>query len=82
MATPASEGAEAGRALVADVRSAATRHRRTWEAMVPDLHTVDLTHEPAEEAAYAEMNAAKRRLRDHICAAYGLSVDELIGLAS
>lgn len=82
MATTASDGTEAGRALVAEVRSAAARHRLTWEAMVPDPHTVDLTHEPAEEAAYAEMNAAKRRLCDHICATYGLSVDELIGLAS
>lgn len=70
------------RALVADVRAAAARHRTTWESLVPDQFTVDLLHEPAEEAAYAEMAEAKRKLRDHICETYGLSVRELISLAS
>jgi hypothetical protein len=82
MATIETHVEEQGRALVAEVRAAATRHRLTWEAMVPDPHTVDLAHEPAEEAAYAEMAQVKRRLRDHICATYGLSVGELISLAS
>lgn len=73
---------EDGRALVEAVRATATRHRLTWEAMVPDPHTVDLAHEPAEEAAYAEMAQAKQQLRDHICRTYGLSARELISLAS
>jgi hypothetical protein len=70
------------RDLVEGVRAAAARHQLTWEAMVPDQFTVDLVHEPAEEAAYAEMAAAKRLLRDHICQTYGLSVRELISRAS
>ena len=73
---------EEAKILVASVHAAAKRHRTTWEALVPDQFTVDLLHEPAEEAAYAEMAEAKRRLRDHICATYGLSVRELISLAS
>ena len=71
-----------GRALVSEVRAAAERHRTTWEALVPDHFTVNLIAEPAEEEAYAEMAEAKHRLRDHICATYGLSVRELISLAS
>jgi hypothetical protein len=73
---------EEAKALVAAVRAAAARHRTSWEALVPDHFTVDLLHEPAEEAAYAEMTDAKRKLRDHICAIYGLSVRELISLAT
>ena len=71
-----------GRALAATMRAAAERHRTTWEALVPNQLTIDPTAEPAEEAAYAEMAEARRRLRDHICATYGLSVRELISLAS
>ena len=74
------EQPEDGRSLVAEVRAAAARHRTTWEALVPDQFTIDLLHEPAEEAAYAEMAAAKRRLRDHICTTYGLSARELASI--
>lgn len=76
------DDAKEAKALVAAVRAAAAHHRTSWEALVPDQFTVDLLHEPAEEAAYAEMAEAKRQLRDHICATYGLSVRELISLAS
>ena len=70
-----------GRALVAEVREAARRHGFAWEAMVPDRFTVDLTAEAAEEEAYAEMAAAKARLRDHVCTTYGISPRELASLA-
>jgi len=76
-----SEEMEEGRRLVAEVRAAAARHRTTWEALVPDQFNVDLAHERAEEAAYAEMAEAKRALRDHFCAVYGLSPRELASLA-
>jgi len=69
------------KALVEDVRHAARRHHRTWEAMIPDAFTIDLAIEAAEEAAYADMAAAKARLRDHICATYGLTIRELSSLA-
>lgn len=72
---------EEGRTLVAEVHAAARRHSSTWDALVPDRFTIDLVFEAAEEAAYAEMSAAKARLRDHICATYGLSVRELASLA-
>ena len=73
--------AREGRALVAKVREAARRHNATWEALVPDHFTIDLAAEAAEEAAYADMAAAKLTLRQHICETYGLSPRELASLA-
>jgi hypothetical protein len=70
-----------GRDLVAAVREAAARHNLTWEALVPDAFRIDHAHEEAEELAYAEMESAKDRLRQHICATYGISHRELTGLA-
>lgn len=67
--------------LVAAVRAAARAHNATWEALVPDPFTVNLTAEVAEEVAYAEMAVAKRALRDHVCATYGISIRELASLA-
>lgn len=72
---------ETGRALVAAVRVAAARHKGSWEAMVPDAFTINPHAEQAEEAAYAEMAAAKRALRDHICTVYGIAAHELGSLA-
>ncbi len=72
---------EDARALVDAVRAAAKRHNLTWDALVPDRFTVNAAAEAAEEAAYAEMAKAKRALRDHICATYGISIDELASLA-
>jgi hypothetical protein len=72
---------EDARALVDAVRAAAKRHNLTWDALVPDRFTVNAAAEEAEEAAYAEMAQAKRALRDHICATYGISIDELASLA-
>jgi hypothetical protein len=69
------------RTLVEDVRAAARRHNITWEKMVPDEVTLNLAAEAAEEAAYSDMAAAKARLRDHICATYGLTIRELASLA-
>jgi hypothetical protein len=69
------------RLLVEDVRAAARRHNITWEKMVPDAVTLNLAAEAAEEAAYSDMAAAKARLRDHICATYGLTIRELASLA-
>ncbi|MFW2830664.1 hypothetical protein [Sphingomonas sp. ID0503] len=71
-----------GKELVAAVRAAARRHNSTWEALVPTSFLINLEHEAAEEAAYAEMAAVKRRLRDHICETYGISIRELASLAS
>lgn len=70
-----------GEALVAAVRAAAAVHHSSWEALVPDAFTVNAAAEAQEEAAYAEMAAAKRRLRDHICRVYGISIRELASLA-
>jgi hypothetical protein len=67
--------------LVSAVRQAAAVHNQTWEALVPTPHVIDLSHETAEEAAYAEMAIAKRALRDHICETYGISIRELSSLA-
>lgn len=72
---------EDGPALVAVVRRAAALHNATWEALVPDQFTIDLRAEAAEEQAYLAMAAEKQRLRDHICATYGISVRELASLA-
>lgn len=72
---------EDGPALVAAVRRAAMAHNATWEAMVPDHFTVNLRAEIAEEQAYVAMAAEKQRLRDHICATYGISIRELASLA-
>ena len=69
------------RELVDRVREAARRHNQTWDNLVPDAFRVDFAHEEAEELAYAEMSAAKRALRDHICETYGLTVRELASLA-
>jgi uncharacterized protein len=70
-----------GAMLAQAVRDAARRHNVTWEALVPDCLTINLAAEAAEEEAYAEMSEAKRALRDHICAIYGISVRELASLA-
>ena len=75
------ESQEDGHALVAAVRRAAAVHNVTWEALVPDRFTIDLTAEAAEERAYVAMAVEKQRLRDHICATYGLSIRELASLA-
>ncbi|NTS64487.1 hypothetical protein HRV97_04875 [Sphingomonas sp. HHU CXW] len=69
------------RALVDAVRASAKRHNLTWDALVPDRFTVNAAAEEAEEAAYLEMAQAKRALRDHICATYGISISELASLA-
>ena len=69
------------RALVDAVRAAAKRHDLTWDALVPDRFTVNAAAEAAEEVAYVEMAQAKRALRDHICATYGISINELASLA-
>jgi hypothetical protein len=71
---------EQGMQLVAAVREAATRHRIAWGELVPDPHSVNPKAEDAEETAYAEMEAAKRQLRDHICDHYGISHAELASL--
>jgi hypothetical protein len=68
--------------LVEMVRQAARRHATSWEALVPDPSTINSSAEAAEEAAYAEMALAKRALRDHICATYGITVRELSSLAT
>lgn len=73
--------ADAGHALVAQVRTAARAHNMTWEAMIPDAFTVNLMAEEAEERAYLHMAQAKARLRDHICQTYGISIRELASLA-
>jgi hypothetical protein len=70
-----------GRDLVADVRAAAARHKVSWGLLVPNAHVVDLGAEHGEELAYQDMAEAKRRLRDHICAAYGITAAELGSLA-
>jgi hypothetical protein len=67
--------------LVEAVREAARRHNQTWENLVPNAFQVDFAHEEAEELAYAEMAAAKRALRDHICETYGITIRELASLA-
>ena len=72
---------EDGHQLVAAVRRAAVVHNATWEAMVPDQFTVNLLAEAAEEQAFIAMAAEKARLRDHICATYGISIRELASLA-
>ena len=72
---------EDGPALVAAVRRAAAVHNLTWEAMVPDQFTINLLAEAAEERAYVAMAAEKTRLREHICATYGISIRELASLA-
>jgi hypothetical protein len=69
------------KALVVAVRAAAERHNLTWDALIPDRFTVNAAAEAAEDAAYDEMAQAKRALRDHICATYGISIDELSSLA-
>ena len=75
------ETQEDGHAIVAAVRRAAAVHNRSWEALVPDHFTVNLLAEAAEEQAYVAMAAQKQRLREHICATYGISVRELASLA-
>ncbi|MFC3711021.1 hypothetical protein ACFOMD_00470 [Sphingoaurantiacus capsulatus] len=69
------------RTLVQAVRDAAAVHRVTWEALVPNHLEINLDAEPAEDAAYAEMARAKKRLRDHLCDTYGISARELASLA-
>lgn len=70
-----------GRSLVAAVREAAASHSTSWEALVPSRFVVDESAEAAEEQAFQEMADAKRRLREHICETYGLSIRELSSLA-
>ncbi len=72
---------EDGPALVATVRRAAAVHNASWEAMVPDQFTIDLRAEAAEERAFNAMAAEKQRLREHICATYGITIRELASLA-
>lgn len=72
---------EEGRALVKAVRDAAALHRIAWGELVPTPHHVNHAAEAAEDAAYDEMEAAKQRLRDHICALYGITPAELCSLA-
>lgn len=67
--------------LVDAVRDAARRHNVTWGMLIPDPFTVNHAAEAAEEAAYADMAAAKAALRDHICRTYGISIRELSSLA-
>ncbi len=69
------------RALVAAARQAASEHGSAWSELVPTVHVVNRAAEAGEEAAYLAMVEAKRRLRDHIVATYGLSPGELAGLA-
>ncbi len=71
-----------GRALVEDVRDAAARHKVSWGVLVPSAFVVDPRAEEAEEEAYQDMAEAKRALRDHICATYGITAAELCSLAS
>jgi hypothetical protein len=71
-----------GRELVAEVRGAAARHRVSWGLLVPSATVVDRGAEHIEEMAYQDMAEAKRRLRDHICATYGITVAELCSLAA
>lgn len=70
-----------GHALVEEVRVAARVHNLSWEALIPDAFTVNLAAEAEEERTYAAMAAVKRRLRDHICKVYGISIRELSSLA-
>lgn len=72
---------EEGQKLVAEVRAAAARHRIAWGELVPTAHLVNHAAEAAEDAAYAEMEAAKQKLRDHICALYGITAAELCSLS-
>jgi hypothetical protein len=70
------------RELVDAVRVAARVHAESWEALVPDRFVVNLAAEASEEAAFDAMAAVKRRLRDHICETYGVSIRELANLAT
>ena len=71
-----------GRKLVEAVREAARKHGDSWDALVPSTSCLNLDAEAAEEQAYADMALSKRALRDHICAIYGISVDELHSIAT
>ena len=73
---------DTGRELVEAVRAAARAHAESWEALVPDRFVVNLAAEAQEEAAFEDMAAVKRRLRDHICDTYGVSIRELANLAT
>ena len=73
---------EQGRLLVDMVRTAAKRHADSWEALVPNAFEINQHAEAAEEEAYAELASAKRALRDHICATYGIAPGELGSLAT
>lgn len=72
---------EDGRDLVTAVRRAAALHNLSWEQLVPDQFTINLAAEAAEERAFVAMAAEKARLREHICATYGISIRELASLA-
>jgi urocanate hydratase len=69
------------RALVAAALDATRAHGSSWGALVPDAFTVNDAAEAAEEAAYAAMAAAKARLRDHVHATYGITLQQLCSLA-
>ena len=71
-----------GRDLVAEVRGAAARHKISWGLLVPSATLVDRDAEHLEETAWQDLAEAKRRLRDHICATYGITAAELCSLAS
>ena len=73
---------DSARQLVEEVRAAARVHAASWEALVPDSFVVNLAAEAQEEAAFDDMAEAKRRLRDHICDTYGVSIRELANLAT
>ncbi len=68
--------------MVDAVRAAARVHAVRWEALVPDRFAVNSAAEADEEAAFAVMAAAKQRLQAHIRQTYGVSVDELVNLAT
>ena len=71
-----------GKDLVVAVRRAAASHNSTWEALVPNRFDVVESAEAAEEEAFQEMAEAKKRLREHICETYGISIRELGSLAA
>ena len=70
-----------GQALVEAVRAAARAHGVSWQAMVPSSFVVNADAEADEDVAFAAMADAKRRLRAHVLATYGVSIGELANLA-
>ena len=70
-----------GQALIEAVRAAARAHGASWQAMVPNSFVVNADAEADEDLAFTAMAEAKRRLREHIAATYGVSIRELASLA-